>query len=315
LKKIFIQSDGKPVGPSSVEEVRSLISAGWLAMSNPAQYEGDEKWQPLSSMPEFSDSAPASPERLSPPPAVPEPVPAPRKPLELARYLRGAFRVLLLLALLGLVALGGIYVARYGGDILKRAGSIRTSNLSVGTNNANTEPATNAATSAPAANADPVPAQGARVVQLTAAPTNTTPAPWERASQASNAATTAVLTRPTTNPSPPVVEHRSVVSNIDPKSTPFGAYDVQVIQAVQKRWFALVDRNPVLRLRTGRVVVSFQLFRDGSVANVKVIESSGDGVEEYLCQQAVNDSKPFPNWPASTAVNNDSRELRFTFQY
>jgi TonB family protein len=315
LKKIFIQSDGKPLGPSSVEEIHSLITAGWLANSTLAQYEGDEKWQPLSSMPEFNDSASGFP---PPPPvqaATPEPVLALRKPLDITRYLRVALRVLLLLVLLVLMALGGMYVARHAKDIARKAGTIIPSRASASTN---TPPIANAATttSGPAAEAAPV--QTVRVVQLAPAPTNTTLAPWERATSPATAASTAAASAATTpvgNAATNAVVHRTLISKIDPKSTPFGEYDVRVIDAVQHQWFALMDQNPSKRPRTGRVTVSFQLFRNGSVANVKVREGSGDGVEEYLCQQAVNASQPFPRWPSNVATDHDSRELRFTFQY
>jgi TonB family protein len=310
LKKILIQSDGKAVGPSSIAEIRSLLTAGWLMKSNMAQYEGDDNWQPLSAMPEFSDEAPASPAEPSSQSELLKTPPESRAPRDFAPILRVAFRVLLLLILVGLVAWGVFYLMRHGRDIIKSAEALLPVPKSEVTN---TAPATKIASSkatvpVPVTNAVPTPAQKVRVVQLAVAPTNTALAPWERATQgASNASVSNALST--------AVSHRSIVSSLDPKSTPFGTYDVLVINAVQKRWFTLVDQNPGLRQRSGRVVVSFQLFRNGSVANVKVLESSGNDLEEYLCQQAVNDSKPFPAWPANVAVNNDFREVHFTFQY
>jgi TonB family protein len=330
LKKIFIQSEGKALGPSSVEEVRSLITAGWLSKSNLAQYEDDEKWQPLSDMPEFSDAPPASPASLASSlepalepelPELPELRPELRVRRNFAPFLHVAFRVLLLLILLGLVAWGGFYLMRHGKSFIKSAAAFLPSRSSAATN---TPSATNIASSkaivpVPATNAVPAPAQKVRVVQLVAAPINTAPAPWERAtppaSNAPPAAAIASVSNAATLAPSTVVSHRTIVSNIDPQATPFGAYDVTVINAVQKRWFTLVDQNPGLRKRTGRVVVSFLLFKDGSVENVKLRESSGDAMEEFLCQQAVNDSKPFPRWPVNVAGENASREMQFTFQY
>jgi TonB family protein len=320
LKKIFIQSDGKPLGPSSIEEIRSLIAAGWLANSNLAQYEGDENWQPLSSMPEFGDSAPSIPAPRPVQAAIPQPILALKEPLDIARYLRIAFRVLLLLALLALIALGGLYVARHAKDIARKAGTIIPTRASASTNK---PPIANAATTTPGPAADTAPVQTVRMVQLAAAPTNTTLAPWERAtspvSAASTITTASAATTPVvkaaTNAATNAVTHRTLISKIDPKSTPFGEYDVRVIDTVQHQWFTLMEQNPSKGPRTGRVTVSFQLYRNGSVANVKVRESSGDGMEEYLCQQAVNSSQPFSRWPSNIATDYDSRELRFTFQY
>ncbi len=292
--------------------------------SNLARYEEDEDWQPLSAMPEFSDDVTESPAEPAAQSALPKPLPEARAPRDFALILRVAFRVLLLLILLGLVAYGGYYLVRHGKDLVKSAQTLLPVGKSANTNipnTANTPSATNIASSkatvpVPATNAVPAPAQKVRVVQLTSAPTNTALAPWERATHSATpaAAITTVSNATTLAPST-VVSRRSIVSSLDPKSTPFGPYDVLVINAVQKRWFTLVDQNPGLGRRSGRVVISFQLFRNGSVANVKVVQSSGNGLQEYLCQQAVNDSKPFPSWPANVAVNNDSREVHFTFQY
>lgn len=288
--------------------------------SNLAQYEGDDNWQPLSAMPEFSDEAPASPAESSSQSALPKPPLESRAPRDFAPILRVAFRVLLLLILVGLVVWGGFYLMRHGKDLIKSAEALMPVRNSTATN---APQATNIAVStpsvsAPVANVNPTPAQTVRVVQLAPAPTNTALPPWERSTQgATNAlqSGTPTIASAQANANAIAASQRTIVSNIAPQSTPFGAYDVTVIKAVQERWFALLDRNPGLRPRTGRVIVAFKLFRDGSVSNVKVVKSSGEGVEEYLCQQAVNDSKPFPSWPASAAINNDFRDMQFTFQY
>lgn len=286
-----------------------MISAGWLAKTNMAQYEGEEKWQPLNSMPEFNDSLPPSPVEPTPHEAA-QPATAPKAPLNLKPFLRAAARILVLLILLGLVAIAGTYVARHAREIFKPAAETNASRRAAVTNSA---AATNAAKTAPVTLAENVPAatQAVAVVKLAAAPTNKAPAAWERTSQPdSTAASTTV-----TNATPGAPARRCVSSRVDPKSTPFGEYDVAVIKTVQKKWFTLMDENPWLKQRTGRVVISFQLMRSGAVSGVKVLQTSGDGIQDYLCQQAVNDSKPFPRWPASAIGEKDSRDMQFTFQY
>lgn len=315
MKKIFIQSEGKALGPSSVEEVRSLITAGWLAKSNLAQYEGEEKWQPLSSMPEFAESGPASPVEPSPQPAAPAPAAPPAEPLNLGPILRTATRVLVLLILLGVVAFVGLYVARHSNEIFKPAVSNEMLRKPPGTPSG-----TNSATQGQAltAQSTPVATGTVAVVQLAAAPTNAAPASWERASHPEVAAQSAVIATAATratNAAPAAASRRCVSSKVDPKTTPFGDYDVAVIKTVQKKWFSLLDENAWLKQRTGRVVISFQLLQNGSVSDVKVLQSSGDGIQDYLCQEAVHETKPFPHWPASAIGEKDSREMQFTFQY
>lgn len=321
MKKIFIQSEGKALGPSSVEEVRSLITAGWLAKTNLAQYEGEDKWQPLSSMPEFNESGPASPVEPSPQPEPPAPAAAPRAPLNIEPLLRTATRALILLILLGLVAFAGLYVARHANEIFKPADANEIRRKAA----TNTPPAANTANTPSTAATTANPVRQIPVVQLAPAPTNTAPASWERTSQPEVAtqSSVAIVTAVTavtavtgaSNAAPAATMRRCVSSRVDPKSTPFGDYDVAVIKTVQKKWFTLMDENAWLKQRTGRVVIGFQLLQNGSVSNVKVVQSSGDGIQDYLCQQAINDAKPFPRWPATAIGEKDSRDMQFTFQY
>ena len=58
----------------------------------------------------------------------------------------------------------------------------------------------------------------------------------------------------------------------DLMSTPFGAYDAAIIQAIQQRWFVLLDGTPSARSASGKVLLNFDLMADGSIANMSVVE-------------------------------------------
>lgn len=104
---------------------------------------------------------------------------------------------------------------------------------------------------------------------------------------------------------------------LDVKGTPFGAYDEAIVLAVQARWFALLDEKRFAGGTSGRVVVQFKLYSDGSVRIVEPHESTVDALYTVLCVRAVRDPAPFEKWSADMTrmVGSNFREMRFTFYY
>lgn len=104
---------------------------------------------------------------------------------------------------------------------------------------------------------------------------------------------------------------------LDVKGTPFGAYDEAIVLAVQARWFALLDEKRFAGGVTGRVVVQFKLYSDGSVRIVEPQDSSVDALYTAYCVRAVRDPAPYEKWPAEMTrlVGSNFREMRFTFFY
>lgn len=107
-------------------------------------------------------------------------------------------------------------------------------------------------------------------------------------------------------------------STPDLLKTPFGNYDAAVIQAIQQRWFDLLERLPIVQNTRGKVVLKFWMKSDGSVSDLKVIENSaGDDLQSYACEAAVRDPAPYGRWPEDMrrVIQSDRREIRFTFFY
>ncbi len=103
----------------------------------------------------------------------------------------------------------------------------------------------------------------------------------------------------------------------DLMSTPFGAYDAAIIQAIQQRWFALLDGTPSARSASGKVLLNFDLMADGSIANMSVVEDTVGVIQSLLCQRAVLDPQPYGKWPSDMRrmIGEDRRKIRFTFYY
>jgi len=104
---------------------------------------------------------------------------------------------------------------------------------------------------------------------------------------------------------------------LDVRGTPFGAYDAAIVAAIQKRWYDLLDERNTGVERAGKVIVEFRLNHTGRVSDVHVNESSVGDYLALLCQKAVEDPAPYPEWPSDMRRLNraDFREVRFTFYY
>lgn len=117
------------------------------------------------------------------------------------------------------------------------------------------------------------------------------------------------------------VRHRLEISSLDAKATPFGAYDAAFIEAVQQRWYDLLDSINFSFDRHGRVVLQFRLNYDGSITDMKVdddtVDESMDGIMGILCQRAVRDPAPYEKFPREMRLqlDKDYREIQFTFFY
>ncbi len=109
----------------------------------------------------------------------------------------------------------------------------------------------------------------------------------------------------------------ALVSSLDVKTTPFGAYDAAFIEAVTQRWYDLLDSRQFAMDRSGKVMLRFHLNYDGSIADMKVLANTVGDVLGYVCQKAVTDPAPFAPWPSEMRriIGENYREITFTFYY
>jgi hypothetical protein len=103
----------------------------------------------------------------------------------------------------------------------------------------------------------------------------------------------------------------------DVKATPFGVYDAAFIEAVESRWFALLDQISFDSYRHGKVELEFHLNYDGRITDMKVVQTTVGEMLGLLCQKAVLDPAPYDKWPQEMRLmmDKDYREIRFTFYY
>ncbi len=113
------------------------------------------------------------------------------------------------------------------------------------------------------------------------------------------------------------VSRASLEASFDVKGSPFGAYDAAFIAAVQARWYTLLDQRNIVRNQTGKVVVDFQLNKDGRILEVNVSENELNETLAWICQRAILDPAPYAAFPSDLKrlLKSDIREVRFTFFY
>jgi hypothetical protein len=112
------------------------------------------------------------------------------------------------------------------------------------------------------------------------------------------------------------VTRRASLAMENVKGTPFGAYDQMFIQAVQQRWYDLIDSSQFVQ-RSGKVVLQFRLTYDGRISDLRVNESDVGDLLALLCQRAILDPAPYKPWPADMRrmIGANFRDVTFTFYY
>ena len=113
------------------------------------------------------------------------------------------------------------------------------------------------------------------------------------------------------------VSRHAQITQLDAKATPFGEYDRALIEAVQQRWYDILDKSQYANDRNGKVTVQFKLMSDGAVTEVQELENTvGPNLEMY-CVDAIEEASPFGKWPSDMMreIGENYRVVTFTFYY
>ena len=111
--------------------------------------------------------------------------------------------------------------------------------------------------------------------------------------------------------------HRKLETSLfDTVATPFGLYDRNLIDAIQTRWWALLDERNYAAESRGKVVLQFTLHPDGRVTDMTMPENTAGEVLGFICEKAILDPAPFPVWPKEMRrMIGENRPIQFTFYY
>ena len=100
----------------------------------------------------------------------------------------------------------------------------------------------------------------------------------------------------------------------DTMGVDFGPYLARVLHDVKMNWYNLIPesaRAPIMK--KGNVGIEFAILKDGSVAGMKLVFSSGDVALDRGAWGGITTSNPFP--PLPTEFGGQYLALRFKFLY
>jgi TonB family protein len=100
----------------------------------------------------------------------------------------------------------------------------------------------------------------------------------------------------------------------DTMGVDFGPYLERVLHDVKMNWYLLIPESakaPIMK--KGNVGIEFAILKDGSVAGMKLVYSSGDVALDRGAWGGITNSNPFP--PLPTEFKGQYLALRFKFLY
>jgi TonB family protein len=97
----------------------------------------------------------------------------------------------------------------------------------------------------------------------------------------------------------------------DTMGVDFGPYLQRIVQDVRENWYHLIPESA--ELKKGKLVIEFAITKDGQVAGMKLVASSGDAALDRPAWGSITDSNPFP--PLPTNFGGQYLALRFTYYY
>lgn len=98
----------------------------------------------------------------------------------------------------------------------------------------------------------------------------------------------------------------------DTRGVDFGPYLARVIMNVRRNWYAVIPEAARLGQR-GRVAIVFEILKDGSVPQIRLVGSSGADPLDRAALAAIHASNPFPPLPEEFTGNH--LVLQFIFLY
>jgi TonB family protein len=100
----------------------------------------------------------------------------------------------------------------------------------------------------------------------------------------------------------------------DTMGVDFGPYLQRVVHDIRINWYNLIPasaRFPVMK--KGRVTMEFAILKDGTIAGMRLVSTSGDVALDRGAWEGITASNPFP--PLPTEFGGKYIGLRFAFYY
>ena len=100
----------------------------------------------------------------------------------------------------------------------------------------------------------------------------------------------------------------------DTMGVDFGPYLQRVLHDVRMNWYTIIPESAKAPLmKKGKVAIEFAILKDGTVAGMRYVSSSGDVALDRAAYGGITGSNPFPPLPAE--FGGQYLGLRFAFYY
>jgi TonB family protein len=97
----------------------------------------------------------------------------------------------------------------------------------------------------------------------------------------------------------------------DTQGVDFGPYLQRILQDVKENWYHLIPESA--EMKKGKLAIEFAITRDGKVADMRLIATSGDVALDRPAWGSITASNPFP--PLPSEFTGPYLALRFRFYY
>jgi TonB family protein len=97
----------------------------------------------------------------------------------------------------------------------------------------------------------------------------------------------------------------------DTKGVDFGPYLQRILQDVRENWYHLIPESA--EMKKGKLAIEFAITKDGKVADMRLVASSGDTALDRPAWGSITASNPFPPLPSD--FTGPYLALRFRFYY
>lgn len=97
----------------------------------------------------------------------------------------------------------------------------------------------------------------------------------------------------------------------DTQGVDFGPYLERIVQDVRENWYHLIPESA--EMKKGKLAIEFAITKDGQVADMRLVASSGDVALDRPAWGAITGSNPFP--PLPSEFTGSYLALRFRFYY
>jgi len=97
----------------------------------------------------------------------------------------------------------------------------------------------------------------------------------------------------------------------DTQGVDFGPYLQRILQNVRENWYHLIPESA--EMKKGKLAIEFAITKDGQVADMRLVASSGDVALDRPAWGSITGSNPFP--PLPSEFTGPYLSLRFRFYY